>query len=1050
MTLRVKMIPEIKQVVTGESGIHTIVRKYAQYFPKYGMEIVGKDADDFDIFVVHAGMMETPYPANVAAVSMMHGLYWTAMYNASNWEWKANADVINSMRHAHVITCPSTWVAETIQRDMHRNPVVVPHGVDWQEWQHNEPKEGYVIGYAKNRKGMDVCNPDFLNPLAYAFPETHFAATFAPDNPEPNIREFGVLPYPQMKQLVQRAEVFVSCVRETFGIAILEAMAAGLPIVGWREGGIVDLVEHGVNGYLAKPGDMGDLFQGLDYCMQHRSQLGANGREMAKKWTWDAVCENLHDVFLYAIAKAKEPPTCAIVIPSYKYAKVVGGAIESAMQQTYEMLTDIVVVDDCSPDEGETERLVKTYIQRDKRVKYIRLPVNSGVAVARNTGIYNVDTKYICCLDSDDKILPRFLEACIPPLEKDRSLGITFSSMEAIALDGRVYETRWPPDMPLFDQQQSGKNQVPTCCVFRRELWNNLGGYRARYAPEGCGSEDAEFFLRAGANGWGYQKATTARMFIYSLGGNTTGRKDYREPNWLSMHPWTKDGQHPVASLATPKRGSHPARFYDSPAISVVIPVGPGHEFDIVNALDSLEAQDFRMWEAIIVLDNVDEELISPVLKSYPYIRVFRTKANAQGTGAARNLGASQARAGLLVFLDADDYLLPEVLSSMLDEFSKGEAIVYGDCQANAIVDDVKKLDERMQRQILERNQKTKKTIIRFPAADYNCELAQSMPNSDDPDSLYLVAHITCLIPKLWHDAIGGFDEKMVSWEDVDWHWRLSKAGYCYRRLHKDLFMYQLSSGGRREKGRENWKSLLQYLKGKYKEMPNVPCRSCGGRGTPPPIKQIVDQGSEEKKVMFSDESLIKCEYMHPNRGQHSVIGAATRTKYGQRAGGDVFFVHRDDVAAQPMYFRPIQLDNISVPQPTVAPPPPPPSVVVNPAQPASAPVEETPATTESIPKNLLTDVEKPEGEKPAPAPEPIPDIPAGEIKATIIGEYDELDLRLIPSITPAIAKQMREIGLTTPRAIMDSGPEGLQAIKGVGETRSLVIVQYVAKKAGL
>jgi glycosyltransferase involved in cell wall biosynthesis len=1048
MTLRVKMIPEIKQVQQGESGIITIVRKYNQFFPRHGMEIVGKDEEDFDVFAVHAGMMETPYPANVAAVSHCHGLYWTAMYNASQWEWSANGDVVKSIRHAHIVTVPSAWVGETIQRDLHRQPVIVPHGVDWNEWQHNEPKEGYVIGYAKNRKGVDVCNPAYLAPLAKTFPDIRFAATFIPDDAPPNVKEFGVLPYNQMKQLVQRAEVFISCVRETFGIAVLEAMAAGLPILGWREGGIVDIVEHGVNGYLAQPGDMGDLYQGLDYCIRNRTQLGANGREMAMKWTWDAACEQLLDIYAQAIVKAKQPPTCAIVIPSYKYAGVVGGAIESALQQTYPQLTDIVVVDDCSPDEGETERLVNTYSQRDKRVKYIRLPVNSGVAVARNTGIYNVDTKYICCLDSDDKILPRFLEACVPPLEKDRSLGITFTSMEAVAKDGQVYGTRWPPDAPLFDQQMAGKNQVPTCCVFRRELWQDLGGYRSRYCPEGCGSEDAEFFLRAGANGWGYQKATTARMFIYNMGGNTTGRKDYREPNWIAMHPWTKDNLHPVASLATPKRGSHPARFYDSPAISVIIPVGPGHELDTINALDSLEGQDFRMWEVILVSDNAQEEKISSVLKSFPYVRLFKTETDHQGTGAARNLGASKARAGLLCFLDADDYFLPDALSSMLDEYSKGEAIVYGDCQAYATIDDVSKLSLQMQRQIIERNEKTKKTIIRFPASDYNCELAQQMPNSDDPDSLYLVAHITCLIPKLWHDAIGGFDEKMVSWEDVDWHWRLSKAGYCYRRLHKDLFMYQLASGSRREKGVQNWQSLLKYLKGKYKEMTNMPCRSCGGRGNPPPVKQIILSGNEEQKAMFSDESLVKCEYMHPNRGQHQVVGAATKTKYGQRAGGEVFFVHRDDIALQPMYFRPIQVENIPVPQPAVEAPPPPPSIVINPARP-TLPITEEPVETESVPKDLLTDLEKPETVS-EPAPAPVPDIPAGELKTQTVGEYDELDLKVIPGVSPTIAKQMIEIGLTTARAIMDSGPEGLQQLKGVGESRSMMIVQYVAKKAGL
>lgn len=1033
MTLRVKMVPELKQVESGESGIITIIRKYAKYFPAYDMELVGKETSEFDLYAVHAGMQDARYPANIATVAHCHGVYWTSMYQASQWEWSANADVINSLRHAHAITVPSTWVAETIQRDMHRSPVVLPHGVDWDEWQHKETKQGYVIGYAKNRAGQDVCNPAYLNSLASSFPNIEFLSTFSPENPPLNITVTGVFPYAQNKQTVQRADVFVSCTRETFGIAILEAMAAGLPILGWREGGIVDLVQHGINGYLAQPYDYADLVQGMAYCIQHRIALGANGREMARKWTWEKVCAQVANIYQSAIQKAKESATCAVIIPSFNYSAKVGVALDSALQQTYPQLTDIIVVDDCSPDNGATGKVVKEYAEHDPRVRYIRLEQNSGVATARNVGIYNVDTKYVCCLDSDDRILPQFLEVCIPPLEKDHSLGISFTSMDAVTPDGKIYQTRWPPDMPLFDLQLEGQNQVPTCCVFRREAWENLGGYRARYAPEGCGSEDAEFWLRIGANGGGYTKASTARMFRYSLGGNTTKNRDYKEPNWTSMHPWTKDKQHPIASLATAARGSHPARIYDTPAISVIIPVGPGHELDIIDAVDSIEAQDFRMWEVILALDGVDEQIIAPVLKSYPFARVFRTENGPRGAGVARNLGAKNARAGLLVFLDGDDYLLPAALSSMLQEFSKEESIVYGDCEAYAIIDDVTKLDERMQKNILERNKKTKKTYIRFPAADYNCELAQSMPNSDDPESLYLVAHVTCLLPKLWHDAIGGFDEEMVSWEDVDWHWRLSKAGYCYRRLHQDIFVYQLSSGNRREKGRQNWQSLLQYLKDKHGGLKNMPCKSCGGGGSgnPPPIKKIYpgEIVKENSMARFTDDQIVLAEYMHPNRGQHEVVGGATKTKYGYRGGGEVFMVHIDDIAAQPMYFRQVRLDNVIVPKADVQLPPPP--SIINSAQSAiPTPAPPVQPETESVPRDLLAD--------------------AVEIAKPPLDELEEMEINVIPGVTQAISKQMRERGITTPRAIMDSGIEGLQELKGVGPNRAAAIVGWVAGRVGL
>ena len=42
-------------------------------------------------------------------------------------------------------------------------------------------------------------------------------------------------------------------------LAVMEAMASGLPVVACKVGGIPDLVEHGVTGWLAEPGDFEEL-----------------------------------------------------------------------------------------------------------------------------------------------------------------------------------------------------------------------------------------------------------------------------------------------------------------------------------------------------------------------------------------------------------------------------------------------------------------------------------------------------------------------------------------------------------------------------------------------------------------------------------------------------------------------------------------------------------------------------------------------------------------------------------------------------------------------
>src|SRR5690606_18416578 len=99
-----------------------------------------------------------------------------------------------------------------------------------------------------NRKDV-TCDPQDVSFLANEFPSLGFVSTFGQDLP--NVQLTGKLPFDQMQQLVKSCGVYLATTKETGGIGIMEAMAAGKPILGYQYGAIADLVQHGVNGYLA-------------------------------------------------------------------------------------------------------------------------------------------------------------------------------------------------------------------------------------------------------------------------------------------------------------------------------------------------------------------------------------------------------------------------------------------------------------------------------------------------------------------------------------------------------------------------------------------------------------------------------------------------------------------------------------------------------------------------------------------------------------------------------------------------------------------------------
>jgi glycosyltransferase involved in cell wall biosynthesis len=71
---------------------------------------------------------------------------------------------------------------------------------------------------------------------------------------------------------------------EAMPLAVMEAMGSGLPVVGTRVGGVPDLIQHGITGYLAAPGDIDGLAQSVRTLIQEpamRRAFGERARALA-------------------------------------------------------------------------------------------------------------------------------------------------------------------------------------------------------------------------------------------------------------------------------------------------------------------------------------------------------------------------------------------------------------------------------------------------------------------------------------------------------------------------------------------------------------------------------------------------------------------------------------------------------------------------------------------------------------------------------------------------------------------------------------------------
>ena len=62
----------------------------------------------------------------------------------------------------------------------------------------------------------------------------------------------------------------------------------------------------------------------------------------------------------------------------------------------------------------------------------------------------------------------------------------------------------------------------------------------------------------------------------------------------------------------------------------------------------------------------------------------------------------------------------------------------------------------------------------------------------------------------------------------------------------------------------------------------------------------------------MSDNDYKLIRYMHPNMGEHRVIGPVTKNDYGYRGGGQEFLVHVSDIQNNPSLFHDISVESIN------------------------------------------------------------------------------------------------------------------------------------------
>lgn len=213
---------------------------------------------------------------------------------------------------------------------------------------------------------------------------------------------------------------------------------------------------------------------------------------------------------------ATDLPLITVVVPCYNHGRYLEECVESLLNQTYNLL-EIIIVNDGSSD--NTEEVSKRLLGRDKRIKYIGFPKNTGKWNCLNTAIDNCKGLIITCQDADDLATPDRIERQFKALQATESVHNLCGfyhchSEEDVAthknsrVEGtmKIIPSETVSQMVEYGFATPGINHyftadfetAGTSAMFLKALWN-VG---IRFNPPGVGlrianSEDSDFNVRA-------------------------------------------------------------------------------------------------------------------------------------------------------------------------------------------------------------------------------------------------------------------------------------------------------------------------------------------------------------------------------------------------------------------------------------------------------------------------------------------------------------------------------------------------------------------------
>lgn len=225
-------------------------------------------------------------------------------------------------------------------------------------------------------------------------------------------------------------------------------------------------------------------------------------------------------------------PDMSIVVPVYGQLPWTLNALDSLFRQVSRFSAEIIIVDDCSPDEVTAE-----FVPQVNDIRYWRQEKNGGFIRSCNTGGEMARGEHVVMLNSDTRVVAHWLDELIESFTRFPRAGLVGSKM--LYPDGSLQEAggilwrdggAWnygredDPNRPQYCYARQ-VDYISGCSIaLKTSLWRELGGFDPHFTP--AYAEDADLCQRVLARGLEVWYQPASRVVHYegkTSGTNTSG-----------------------------------------------------------------------------------------------------------------------------------------------------------------------------------------------------------------------------------------------------------------------------------------------------------------------------------------------------------------------------------------------------------------------------------------------------------------------------------------------------------------------------------------------